>query len=128
MFVWTTIVGMYYSCEKSVNYIFGDTKANKIATKIYKIYFLIPALFFTNIKADLLWVVTDLITALYILITVVLIFANFKEIMRLFNDFWNRFIPALDKGEKPEPVTYGSVEENHINYFRIYTQQIKPFL
>ena len=25
VFAWTTIIGMYYSCEKSVNYVFGDT-------------------------------------------------------------------------------------------------------
>ena len=32
IFAWTTIIGMYYSCEKSVNYAFGNTKANRRAT------------------------------------------------------------------------------------------------
>ena len=26
--------------------------------------------------------------------------------MRLYNDFWDRFIPALKRGEKPEKVSY----------------------
>ena len=34
VFAWTTIIGMYYSCEKSVNYAFGDSPANKIATRV----------------------------------------------------------------------------------------------
>ena len=29
VFAWTTIIGMYYTCEKSVNYAFGDTETNK---------------------------------------------------------------------------------------------------
>ena len=29
VFAWTTIIGMYYSCAKSVNYAFGDTLANR---------------------------------------------------------------------------------------------------
>lgn len=28
VFAWTTIIGMYYTCEKSVNYAFGDTEKN----------------------------------------------------------------------------------------------------
>ena len=42
VFAWTTIIGMYYSCEKSVNYVFGDTGINKVATKIYMVYYMIP--------------------------------------------------------------------------------------
>lgn len=37
VFAWTTIIGMYYSCAKSVNYAFGDSNANKIATPIYMV-------------------------------------------------------------------------------------------
>ena len=29
VFAWTTIIGMYYTCEKSVNYAFGDTESNR---------------------------------------------------------------------------------------------------
>ena len=55
VFAWTTIIGMYYSCAKSVNYALGDSNANKIATPIYMVYYMLPCLLFYNIKADLLW-------------------------------------------------------------------------
>ena len=29
-----------------------------------------------------------------------------KEIIRLFNDFWYRYAPAVKDGEHPEPVVY----------------------
>ena len=87
VFAWTTIIGMYYSCEKSVNYVFGDTEKNKIATKIYMIYYLFPCIFFYNVKAQSLWAMTDILSAIYILITFIFIITKQKEIMRLFNDF-----------------------------------------
>ena len=31
--------------------------------------------------------------------------------MRLYNYFWDRFIPALKRGEHPEKVSYETVEE-----------------
>ena len=40
IFAWTTIVGMYYSCEKSINYAFGDTERNRVAVKIYMLYYI----------------------------------------------------------------------------------------
>lgn len=111
LFAWTTIVGMYYSCEKAVNYFFGDSKANKVATYAYMIYFILPIVLCSNMKADLLWAATDLLSAIYVVITAILIFGNQKEIFRLFNDFWNRFIPAINRGEKPEPVSYETIEK-----------------
>ena len=44
LLAWTTIIGMYYSCAKSVNYVFGDTKANKIANNVYIVYYMVPCL------------------------------------------------------------------------------------
>ena len=38
---WTTIIGMYYTCEKSVNYALGDTKFNKSLMPLYKIYYML---------------------------------------------------------------------------------------
>ena len=111
IFAWTTIIGMYYSCEKSVNYAFGDTKVNKIATRIYMIYYMIPCVALYNIEADALWAMTDIVTALYVFITLLFIFAKHKEILRLFNDFWYRFLPAKEKGEPVEDVVYGKVDE-----------------
>ncbi len=111
IFVWTTIIGMYYSCTKSIDYAFGDTKANKIATPVYMVYYMLPCLFFYNIEADLLWAATDLISAMYVVITLVFIYAKRKEIFRLYNDFWDRFIPAINRGEHPEPVSYETIEK-----------------
>ena len=61
IFAWTTIIGMYYSCEKSVNYAFGDTKANRRATWVYMVYYMLPCVLFYNIEADTLWAMTDLL-------------------------------------------------------------------
>ncbi len=106
VFVWTTIVGMYYSCEKAINYFFGDTKLNSIARRIYMVYFLVPVFLFSDLEAELLWIVTDLITASYVIITLLLVFLNRKELRRLYNDFWQRFIPAKKRGENPPIVSY----------------------
>ena len=68
-------------------------------------------LLFYNIKADLLWAATDLLNAVYVIVTLIFIYSKRKEIMRLYNDFWDRFIPALKRGEYPEKVSYETVEE-----------------
>lgn len=111
IFAWTTIIGMYYSCEKSINYFFGDTKANKIATYVYMVYYMVPAVVFAQLDVDLIWATTDVISACYVLITLLMIAVNIKEIMRLVKDFWGRFIPAIERGDNPEPVSYGEVDE-----------------
>lgn len=109
--VWTTIIGMYYSCEKSVNYVFGDTKANHWATYAYMVYYMLPCVLFYNIEADSLWAMTDILSAIYIIITLIFIYSKQKEIFRLFHDFWDRFIPAKERGENPEPVIYGAPDD-----------------
>ncbi len=110
VFAWITIIGLYYSCERSINYIFGDSKFNKIAVRLYMLYFLVSIIFFSNLEADLLWAITDLISGIYVIVTLILIFSNLKEIRRLFNDFWYRFLPAKEKGESPPVVSYGEVK------------------
>ena len=111
IFAWTTIIGMYYSCAKSVNYAFGDTLANRRASKVYMVYYMIPCVFFYNIQADALWAMTDLLSAAYVAITLLFIFTQQKEIFRLFRDFWDRYIPARERGENPPPVTFGTIDE-----------------
>ncbi|WP_298020126.1 sodium:alanine symporter family protein [uncultured Dysosmobacter sp.] len=111
VFAWTTIVGMYYSCAKSVNYFLGDTALNKKMTPVYMIYFLLPASVFYWVDAAELWAATDILTGFYVVITLVFIYGKRKEIFRLFNDFWDRFIPAIERGEKPEKVAYETVEK-----------------
>lgn len=113
VFAWTTIIGMYYSCEKSVNYAFGDTKRNKLATKIYMIYYMLPCVLFYNIQADSLWAMTDILSAIYIIITLIFIYSKQKVIMDLFHDFWFRFIPEKEAGLNPEPVVFGKEESEY---------------
>ncbi len=106
VFAWTTIIGMYYTCEKSVNYAFGDTKINKKMMPVYMIYYMIPCVILYKLEADVLWAFTDILSAVYVLITIFIIVARHKEIFRLFDDFWKRYIPAKEKGENPEFVTF----------------------
>lgn len=115
VFAWTTIIGMYYSCEKSVNYAFGDTKMNKIATKGYMVYYMIPVLCFYNMEADSLWAMTDIVTAGYVFLTLFFIVGKRKEITRLYRDYWFRFLPAKNRGEKVEDVVYVSASDK--NYY-----------
>ena len=75
------------------------------------VYYMLPCLLFYNIKADLLWAATDLLSAVYVIVTLIFIYSKRKEIMRLYNDFCDRFIPALKRGEYPEKVSYETVEE-----------------
>ncbi len=111
VFAWTTIIGMYYSCEKSVNFAFGDTKANRYATYAYMVYYMIPCVIFYNIQADTLWAMTDVLSAIYVLITLIFIYTQQKEIFRLVKDFWFRYLPAKERGENPDMVVYGTVDE-----------------
>ena len=99
VFAWTTIIGMYYTCEKSVNYAFGDTERNKKMMPIYMIYYMIPYVVFYNIEADILWAFTDIISAAYVAITLFFIYAKHKEIFALFDDFWKRYLPSIQHGE-----------------------------
>ncbi len=111
VFAWTTIIGMYYSCAKSVNYAFGDTTKNRYATFLYILYYMVPCVLFYNIQANTLWAMTDVLSAIYVGITILFIITQRKEIFRLVDDFWNRFLPAKEKGENPEMVVYGTIEE-----------------
>ena len=106
VFAWTTIIGMYYTCEKSVNYTFGDTQTNRKIMPLYMIYYMLPCVIFYNIQADILWAFTDIISAMYVLITIFFIFMKRKEIFRLFDDFWKRYIPSQERGENPPFITY----------------------
>ena len=114
VFAWTTIIGMYYTCEKSVNYAFGDTERNKKMMPIYMIYYMLPCVIFYNVEADILWALTDILSAVYVLITIFIIAAKHKEIFRLFNDFWDRYLPTKERGENPPYVSFDCKSDNDI--------------
>lgn len=100
------------ACEKSVNYAFGDTERNRKMMPIYIVYFMLPCVIFYNIEAEALWAFTDILSALYVCITVFIIVAKRKEIFRLFDDFWNRYLPAKEAGENPPYDTFDCKEQD----------------
>ena len=73
---------------------------------------MIPCVLFYNIQADVLWAFTDIISAAYVIITLFFIYARHKEIFRLFDDFWKRFLPAKARGENPPNVSFDCAKEN----------------
>ncbi|MDO5132533.1 MAG: amino acid carrier protein [Eubacteriales bacterium] len=111
VFAWTTIIGMYYTCEKSVNYAFGDTENNRKMMPVYMVYYMLPCVIFYNIKAEALWAFTDILSAFYVCITIFIIAAKHKEIFRLFDDFWMRYIPEKEAGKNPPYVTFDCRED-----------------
>ena len=66
---------------------------------VYMVYYMLPCVLFYNIEADTLWAMTDLLSAIYVIITLLFIYSKQKEIFRLFHDFWDRFVPAQERGE-----------------------------
>jgi AGCS family alanine or glycine:cation symporter len=106
VFAWTTIIGMYYTCEKSVNYAFGDTALNRKIRPFYMIYYMIPCVVLYQIKANTLWAFTDILSAMYVAITLFIIAARHREIFRLFDDFWKRYLPAKESGQEVPVVSF----------------------
>ena len=108
LFAWTTIVGTYYASENTVKYLVGDSKWTRPACYGYMLYFIAPGLFFAGLDAALLWNCTDLLNFGYVIITCLLIVYKWRELRRLYTDFYHRFLPAQERGEKPEPVSYAT--------------------
>ncbi len=107
LFAWTTLLSAYYGGEKNVNYIFGDTHANKIATWVFIAYFLGP-IFLSGADTGLLWLVTDTATIIGVTATLVILWVLRKEIFRLHYDFVDRYLPELEAGKNPAIVSYES--------------------
>jgi AGCS family alanine or glycine:cation symporter len=105
LFAWTTLLSAYYGGEKNVNYIFGDTKANKIGTWFFIAYFLGP-IFLSGADTGLLWLVTDTATIIGVVATLVILWVLRKEIFRLHYDFVDRYLPELEAGKNPPMVSY----------------------
>lgn len=112
LFVWTTILAIFYSCEKCLDMIVGDKKVTKTLRYIHIAYFLLPIIFLSTMQVEFIWALQDLISCAFIFITAILVFGNRKEIMRLFHDFFDRYIPAVERGENPDPIIYGEVVED----------------
>ena len=107
LFAWTTMLSAYYVNEKSVNFLAGDTDRNRTATWIFIAYFLAP-IFLAGADTGLLWVVTDTVTIISVVAALLCLVFLRHEVVKMHNDFWNRYLPALEKGENPERVSYVS--------------------
>lgn len=75
---------------------------------------MVPCVVLYRLEADVLWAFTDILSAVYVLITVFIIIAKHKEIFRLFDDFWKRYIPAKEKGENLPFVTFDCKEDRKV--------------
>ncbi|MCI2057981.1 MAG: amino acid carrier protein [Oscillibacter sp.] len=106
VFAWTTIIGMYYASENTFKYLIGDNKYTRLGCYLYMVYFIVPVVVFSDFDAALLWSASDMLAIFYIIVSCLLIILKGKEINRLFNDFTDRYLPALKRGEHPEPVSY----------------------
>jgi alanine or glycine:cation symporter, AGCS family len=62
---------------------------------------MIPCVVLYHARADALWAMTDILSAIYVMITILFIVTQQKEIFRLFNDFWFRYLPAKERGRIP---------------------------
>ena len=79
---------------------------------VYMIYYMIPSVVLYRVKADTLWAFTDILSAMYVAITIFIIIAKHREIFRLFDDFWKRYLPAKERGENPPYVVFDCAEED----------------
>mgnify|MGYP000279040478 FL=1 len=75
------------------------------------LYYMVPCVIMYDIKADALWAMTDILSAVYVMMTLLFVFTQQKEIMRLVKDFWDRYLPAYERGEHPPVVSFGTIEE-----------------
>ena len=105
-FSWTTLIGHYYATENTFKGIIGDKPWLRTALIVFAVYYILPNIIGGRFDADLLWGFSDVLGVVNILTTSALIFGNYKEIIRLCKDFNERFQPAIDRGENPEPVVF----------------------
>jgi AGCS family alanine or glycine:cation symporter len=107
LFAWTTLLSAYYANEKSVNFLAGDTSLNKTATWLFIAYFLGP-IFLAGADTGLLWLVTDTMTIIGVCAAIACLIALRKVVVELHYDFYDRYLPALERGENPARVSFVS--------------------
>ncbi|MGI5839401.1 MAG: alanine/glycine:cation symporter family protein [bacterium] len=107
LFAWVTMLSAYYGGQKSVNFLFGDTKANKFAMRFWFFYYLIP-IFLAGADTGLLWIITDTMMIIGVASGIAALVALRKVVLDLHNDYWYRYLPALNAGENPPPVSFVS--------------------
>ena len=61
------------------------------------------------LDADLAWLLADFSGVFNIICTCTILFVLRKEVFRLGKDFFERYLPAKNRGETVEPVEYGEL-------------------
>ena len=112
LFGWTVILTVYYSCEKSLDFMLGDKGGHKGLHYMFMAYYLLPLVFTPTMQVDFIWALQDLLSCAFIITTAAMIINQRKEIIRRFRDFWYRYEPAVRHGEHPDPVVYGVSPKN----------------
>ena len=107
-FAWTTLNSTFYQNTISLNYLLGEKKNNKIIFYIWVAYYTLPQ-FLGGFDADLAWLLADFSGVFNIICTCTILFVLRKEVFRLGKDFFERFLPAKERGEDVEPVEYGEL-------------------
>ena len=105
LFAWLTLLAAYYGGQKSVNFLFGDTKANRIAMNFWLFYYLGP-IFLAGADTGLLWIVTDTMMIIGVCAGISALIALRHVVVDLHRDFWLRYLPELEMGRNPPPVFF----------------------
>lgn len=108
IFAFTTLTATFYQNTISLNYLtrnLNNLKAEKIIMMIWTLYYCLPQ-FLGTLDAEFLWAVADASGVFNIICTITILFALRKEAVAVCRDFFERYLPAYERGENPDPVTY----------------------
>ena len=105
LFAWLTMLAAYYGGQKSVNFLFGDTKANRMAMNFWLAYYLGP-IFLAGADTGLLWIVTDTMMIIGVCAGISALVALRHVVVDLHRDYWDRYLPELEMGRNPPAVYF----------------------
>lgn len=108
IFAFTTLTATFYQNTISLNYLTRNLTNRKIEKAImisWTLYFCLPQ-FLGTLDADFLWAVADASGVFNIICTIAILFALRKEAVNVCRDFFERYLPACERGENPDPVNY----------------------
>ena len=105
LFAWLTLLSAYYGGQKSVNFLFGDTRANVAAMNFWLVYYLLP-IFLAGAETGLLWIVTDTMMIIGVCAGISALIGLRRVVVDLHRDFWYRYLPELEMGRNPPAVSF----------------------
>lgn len=107
LFAFTTLTATFYQNTISLNYMTRkmNLKAAKVIYYIWIAYYCLPQ-FLGTLDADFLWALADFSGIFNIICTCTILVVLRKEAVAICRDFFGRYLPAIKRGEHPEPVNY----------------------